>query len=92
MLTNDVLNDFSIISVPYCRGEKNMSTATLIVHPFNFLPGLQSGKEGVGGVIGGGLRTSTFLERFKLVGLINCTCYYDSLEYLSLKMLFALEN
>jgi|AntAceMinimDraft_1070359.scaffolds.fasta_scaffold03507_4 hypothetical protein len=49
---------------------------TLIAHPFNFLPGLQSGKEGVQGVIGGGLRMSTFLEHFMKVGSIAYTHSY----------------
>jgi|AntAceMinimDraft_11_1070367.scaffolds.fasta_scaffold37173_1 hypothetical protein len=42
------------------------------MHPFNFLPGLQSGKEGYQGLILGLLRLRTVLEVFAKVGSIRC--------------------
>ena len=54
---------------PFPQGENaGTSFGILVMHPFNFLPGLQSGKEGQQGIISGVIRLKTFVEQFLKVG------------------------
>lgn len=58
-----------LVPNPFCKGENaGSSFGILVMHPFNFLPGLQPGKEGQQGIISGVIRLKSFVEQFLKVG------------------------